>query len=281
MAQTVRCLAFALGLLGGVVLGGGQAESGSPQRVVDRARLAVEAFGDDARFRQLPAYVQNAYGVLIVPDLLAGGFLVGAEYGFGVLLSRDVATGAWSPPAFYELYGGRFGLQFGGKTSDVVYTIMNEAAVLKLMSARLKFGSDASVALGPTGAGVGAGMTAAFGEDIYAFSRSQGLFGGLAFDGSVLVPRHDWNRAYYGRAVTPEEILRARHVDHPGAAALRQALRHFDGLPAGTAARHRAPPEPVGVQDTAPPAAVAEVGAVRVEPLAPLPLLGAGAPAAR
>ncbi|HET6519120.1 MAG TPA: lipid-binding SYLF domain-containing protein [Geminicoccaceae bacterium] len=233
MARAIRSLAFVLvGLLASGPIGAHAQASGGQQRVVDRARLAVESFIDDPNLQEMRNYVQNAYGVLVIPELLTGGLIVGANFGIGVLLSRDVATGDWSAPAFYALYGGSFGLQFGGKTSDAVYTIMNEAAVLKLMSARVKLGADASIAVGRVGAGVGAGTTASFGEDVYVFSKSKGLFGGLAIDGAVVVPRDDWNAAYYGRAVSPEEILRARHVASPGADALREALRRLERRPA-------------------------------------------------
>ena len=238
MARALRSLTLLLGLLvaaGGLGAADAHASSGQ-QRVVDRARLAIESFIDDPELQHVGAYVQNAYGVLIVPELLSGGLFFGADYGLGVLLSRDVASGAWSPPAFYALYGGSFGLQFGGKTSDALYALMNEAAVLKLMSARVKFGADAGIAVGRVGAAVGAGTTAGFGEDLYVFSKSKGLFGGFAIDGTVVVPKDDWNAAYYGRPVTPEEIVRARHVASPGADALREALRRLDGRPAAAAA---------------------------------------------
>ena len=107
-------------------------------------------------------YVQNAYGVLIVPDLLKGGFIVGGQYGTGVMLARDVQTGLWGEPAFFDVYGGSLGLQVGGQTMDAVFTLMNQGAIDKLLSARFKIGADASGCLGPIGSGVGAGHHGAF-----------------------------------------------------------------------------------------------------------------------
>lgn len=198
------------------------------QRVIDKARLVVEAFLDDPDFAKMRVYVQNAYGVLIIPDLLKGGFFIGAERGRGVLLARDPQTGSWSDPAFFDLWSGSFGLQFGGQTSDAVFTLMNEGAIQKLLSSRFKLGADASVAVGELGAGVGAGTTVQFGEDVYAFARNKGLYGGLALDGTYAKPLDNWNAAFYGQPLTAADIVQRRVVGGtPGAQGLRDALARF------------------------------------------------------
>lgn len=206
------------------------AESTGQQRVVERARLVLEAFLDDPNFSQMRVYVQNAYGVLIVPDMLKAGFFLGGEHGVGVLLVRDAQTGAWGQPGFYDLFGGSFGIQFGGQSSDVVITLMNEGAVVQLVEAdvKVKFEADAGMAVGRVGASVGAGTTTNLGEDLYVFAKSKGLFGGVTLDGTVIVPKHDWNHAYYGRPVEPGEILRSRQqVASNDIDALHQSLTRF------------------------------------------------------
>lgn len=218
-----RLIVLALLLAPGVAA----AQSSEQQRLVERARLTVEEFLADPRFEDVRAYMQNAYGVLIVPDLLRAGFFVGAEYGVGVLLGRDTQTGEWGPPAFYNLAGGSLGLQFGGTSSDVLFTIMNRDALSKLLANRIKLGADASVAAGTLGAGVGAGTTTSFGEDVYVFAKAKGLYGGMALDGSLLIPKDDWNQAYYGRVVSPEEIVFGNRVDNPGADELQRLLNEF------------------------------------------------------
>ncbi len=197
------------------------------QLLVDRARIVVEEFLNDPNFKQMHVYMQNAYAVVILPDLLKAGFLVGAEYGKGVMLARDVRTGAWGEPAFFDLVGGSLGLQIGGKASDVIFTIMNDGAVAKILSSRFKLGTDASVAAGPVGAGVGAATTIQFGEDVYVFSKGKGLYGGLTLDGSVFIAKDEWNKAYYGSAVTPTQIIRDKAVSNAGAAGLQDALARF------------------------------------------------------
>jgi SH3 domain-containing YSC84-like protein 1 len=205
-----------------------QAQTDGQQRVVERARLALDAFLDDPNLEQMRVYVQNAYAVLIVPELLKGSFFFGAEYGIGVLLVRDPQTGAWGQPAFYSLYGGSVGLQFGGQSSDVVFTIMNQGAVDKLLKQGVKLGADAGIAAGRLGASVGAATTTHFGEDIYVFAKSKGLFGGFWLDGTYIRANDDWNRAYYGQAVDPRQIVRQTTVVASSEVdALHQSLTRF------------------------------------------------------
>lgn len=199
--------------------------SSDQQLVVDRARIVVESFLNDTDFAKMRVYVQNAYAVLVIPGLLKGGFFIGIEHGTGVLLARDPQSGVWGEPAFYDIWGGSFGLQFGGQTSDAIITIMNPGAVQKLLSSQFQLGAGASVAVGQLGAGVGAGTTVQFGEDVYAFARNQGLFGGLALDGSYVMPRNEWNQIYYGQPLTAEQIVSQRLAPaNPGTQALRDAL---------------------------------------------------------
>jgi SH3 domain-containing YSC84-like protein 1 len=198
------------------------------QIVVDKARIVVESFLSDSDFAKMHVYVQNAYGVLIVPDLLKGGFFIGVEHGTGVLLARDPQSGNWSQPAFFDIWGGSFGLQFGGQSSDAIFTLMNAGAVQNLLASRFKFGADASVAVGELGAGVGAGTTVQFGEDVYVFTRNLGLYGGLALDGTYIMPRDAWNQALYGQPLTAEQIVNQRMAPEIlGTQALREALARF------------------------------------------------------
>lgn len=204
-----------IGLLLPTVLGLGgcagpapvEASAGRSERLVEESRLVLRDFLDDERYQRMRVYVQNAYAIMIVPDLLKGGFLAGAERGTAIMLVRNPSSGGWGQPAFYDVYGGSLGLQFGVQTSDVVLTIMNEGAVKKMVGSGFKLGADASVAAGRTGATIGAATTTRFGEDLYVFARNQGLFGGFAIDGSYIAAKDDWNAAYYGRPVGPWEVM--------------------------------------------------------------------------
>jgi len=204
-----------------------KAEPSQQQVLVERSRLVLDAFLSDPAFKDVRVYVQNAYAVLIMPEVLKAGFLVGVNYGTGVLLVRDPQTGEWGEPAFYGLGGGSIGLQIGVQSSDMIFTIMNEGAVDKLLRHGVKFGADAGVAAGPLGASAGTATTTYFGEDVYAWGRSQGVFVGVFVDGTLVLPKNDWNQAYYGRPIQPEEIVRQRQVASAEVTALRNALMRF------------------------------------------------------
>ena len=130
------------------------------------------------------------------------GFIFGGSGGRGVLVVRDEA-GKWNGPAFYSVSAASVGFQAGVQVSEVVMMVMTEKGINSLLSTAMKVGGDASVAAGPVGAGANATVT----EDIVAFSRSKGLYGGLNLDGSVIKPADDWNSAYYGKEVLPPQIL--------------------------------------------------------------------------
>jgi hypothetical protein len=112
-----------------------------------------------------------------------------------------------------------FGLQIGAEVAEVVLMIRSERGKRALLSTEFKLGGDVSVAAGPTGAGAQAATT-----DVLAFSRTKGLFGGLTVEGAVIEPRAKWNAAYYGKAVTPEDILIKQNVRNGQADPLRRAL---------------------------------------------------------
>ncbi len=193
------------------------------QDVIDAARNSVHKLRSDPDLGALNTLLARAKGVLVFPSLLKAGFFFGAEGGSGVLLARD-ERGTWSAPAFYTMGSGSFGLQFGVQQSENVLVIMTDRGLEKVLSTQFKLGLDAGVALGPVGRGVAAATTLALGADIYAYSNARGLFGGVALDGSVIYPRDDWNRAYYGQPVSAREIVIQNKVTHAGVNELRVSL---------------------------------------------------------
>jgi lipid-binding SYLF domain-containing protein len=199
------------------------AKAEDPQSLVDKARMSVESVLKDPNFGAARAQLRKARGILVVPQLLKAGFVVGGEGGFGVLLARD-PQGRWSDPSFVSLAGASFGFQIGVEAKEAMFIVMTDKGMNSLLSAQAKLGADASVTAGPVGAGVEASTTGSPAADILAFSKSQGLFGGAALEGSVISPKSDFNQAYYGRAVTPQQILIERSVSNPGADGLRRTL---------------------------------------------------------
>jgi lipid-binding SYLF domain-containing protein len=168
---------------------------------VDMAQTTLSNFLRDPNMAWLQANLARAKGVLIVPKVVKAGFIFGGSGGRGVLLVR--ADGKWNGPAFYTVSTASVGFQAGVSVSEVVMMVMTEKGINSLLSTAMKVGGDASVAAGPTGQGANATVT----EDIVAFSRSKGLYGGLNVDGSVIKPADDWNSAYYGKEVLPPQIL--------------------------------------------------------------------------
>jgi SH3 domain-containing YSC84-like protein 1 len=193
------------------------------RQLVERSTLTFESFVADPNMAVVRDWIKDARGVFIAPQILKGAFILGASGGSGVLLARGESGKPWSPPAFYTLGGVSFGLQAGGETSEVIFLVMTDRGVSALQGSNVKLGVDASVAVGPVGAGI-EGSTAALSADIVAFSRSQGLYGGLSIEGSVVAVRDAWNRAYYGKEVTPTDILLRRTVSNPHAEALVSAV---------------------------------------------------------
>jgi lipid-binding SYLF domain-containing protein len=172
---------------------------------------------------KLNGAISNASAVLIVPNLLKGAFILGGEGGRGVLLARR-DDGTWSAPVFVTLGAASVGLQAGGQTSKVLFTVMNDAALEALLTDQVKLGGDLGIGVAHIGAGVEASTTTARSDDIRQFAVSQGLFGGGALEGAVIEPRASWNETYYGRTLGPKSIVGDASLAAPGADALRAAL---------------------------------------------------------
>jgi lipid-binding SYLF domain-containing protein len=224
----LAALGLASGLAGCAGPSSEAATASRSERLLEQSRLVLRDFLEDDHYQRMRVYVQNAYAILVVPDLLKGGFIAGAERGTAIMLVRHPETGGWGQPAFYDITGGSLGLQFGVKSSDVVLTVMNKDAVQKMVGSGVKLGADASVAAGRMGATVGAATTTSFGEDLYVFARNQGLFGGFAIDGSYVAAKDDWNAAYYGRPVNPWEVMSDFNViSGTEVAALHETLTSF------------------------------------------------------
>jgi lipid-binding SYLF domain-containing protein len=166
---------------------------------------------------------------MIVPTLVKGGFIFGAQGGTGVLLSRDPKTGSWSYPAFYAMGAGSFGLQIGLEVSKIMLIIMNDKALNAIMKSEFKIGAEAGIAVVTLGGGAEASTTAAGGADIYALAESAGLFGGIAIQGGIIKPRLQQDHAYYGPNVTAQDIVLRRTAKNPAAENLRNELRQAAG----------------------------------------------------
>ena len=127
----------------------------------------------------------GAHGIVIVPNMLRGAFVVGAQYGRGVLLVRG-PNGAWQGPRMVTMAGGSFGYQIGVQATDLVLVLRTPQSVANLLSGTLKIGVDASAAAGPVGRQTSAATDLQLGAEILSYSRARGLFAGVSLDGSVI-----------------------------------------------------------------------------------------------
>jgi lipid-binding SYLF domain-containing protein len=165
----------------------------------------------------------KARAVLIIPELVQGGFIIGAAGGRGVLLTRT-APGNWSYPAFYGMGSGSVGLQVGGKVSEIVFIILTDKGLQAILEHKFKFGAEAGVTMVAVGAGIEGASTAALGTDIVAFASSNGLFAGASLEGSYIDADNDWNALYYGAGANGRAIVADKRFSNPGADPLRQFL---------------------------------------------------------
>ncbi len=226
VAVSVTVLAIA-----GVIVGPPPAfadDASEAQQLVEKARLSFESFAADPNFQALRDYLKTAKGVYVAPQVLRGAFIIGVSGGSGVLLARDEKAGGWGGPAFYTIGEASFGLQAGADASEVILLAMTERGVSKLLSTGVKLGADVGIAAGPVGAGV-RGETAGLSADIVTFARSKGLYAGISLEGAVVATRDALNKAYYGKPVTPTDILVRREVSNPQAAGLIKAVAEVAG----------------------------------------------------
>lgn len=189
------------------------------QEIVNKAHSTLQNFVDDPNMGWVRKHLKDAKAVFIVPQQLRAGFIFGGSGGSGILLSRDERSESWSDPSFYTMGSVSWGLQLGVEAAEVILMVMTIKGLDSMLSTKFQLGADASVAAGPIGAGAQAATV-----DILAFSRTQGLFGGLTIEGAVITSRDKWNSTYYGQSVRPVDILIRREVGNVNATALRRTL---------------------------------------------------------
>ena len=168
--------------------------------------------------------LEHAKCVAVVPHLMKGGFIVGAEHGKGVATCRT--ANGWSAPAFITVSGGSFGFQIGIEGVDLVMIIQHEHGMQKLLSSDFKVGADASVAAGPVGRHASAGTSWKLDAEILTYSRTKGAFAGIALDGASVRQDADSTRAMYGRKITTRTALTGRVAAPHAAQGFLDAVRN-------------------------------------------------------
>jgi len=165
----------------------------------------------------------NSHCIVIVPGLKTAAFIVGGKFGKGYVSCRNKSGAGWSAPGTVRIEGGSVGFQIGGSETDLIMLVMNARGVDKLLSSKFTLGAEGSVAAGPVGRTATAQTDAQMHAEILSWSRSQGLFAGLALEGATLRQDLDDNAALYGRKLENRQIV-TTPVRAPKAAAKLIAL---------------------------------------------------------
>ncbi len=163
--------------------------------------------------------------VAVVPSMIKGGFIFGAEHGRGVASCR-LPNGGWSAPAFFTMTGGSWGAQIGAEGVDVVMLIMNDNGMNQLLNAKFKVGAGVNASAGPVGRDASASTSWKMNSEILTYSRSRGLFAGATLNGTAIHADENAMTGYYGHDVGFRPVLTGQVKDAGGADMFLSALRH-------------------------------------------------------
>jgi lipid-binding SYLF domain-containing protein len=184
-------VALALGAVTAHAQGREEARLLTAQQVLEELRASPDQFVPQR-------LLERAYGIAIVPDVTKAAFFLGGSRGNGVLVVRG-KDGRFSDPIFVNLTGGSFGFQWGIQSTDVVLVFTNQRSIDKIASGKITLGADASVAAGPVGRQASAATDPTVSSEVYSYSRSRGLFAGIALNGSVLTIDNSADARFYDR----------------------------------------------------------------------------------
>src|ERR1700716_4725563 len=185
--------------LAGLVLASGATGAWAQAREQGRLLMASQVVEElrTARDQYIPdRLLERAYAIAVIPDMTKIAFFAGGRRGHGVLVVRD-KQGRFSNPVFITMTGGSFGWQWGVQTTDIVLVFTTPKGVEGINGGKVTLGADASVAAGPVGRQAEAATAASFKSEVYSYSRSRGVFAGLALDGTAITIDDEANAAFY------------------------------------------------------------------------------------
>lgn len=188
-------------VLAGLVFASAVSASEGPAREQGKLLTASQVFEElrTTRDQAIPdRLLERAYGIAVIPDLTKVAFFAGGRRGHGVLVVRD-KQGRFSSPVFVTMTGGSFGWQWGVQSADLVLVFTTPKGVEGINGGKMTLGADASVAAGPVGREASAATDATFKAEVYSYSRSRGVFAGLALDGTVISIDDKANAVFYGK----------------------------------------------------------------------------------
>jgi SH3 domain-containing YSC84-like protein 1 len=221
MKKTMSLLLMGLVGMFGSYAWAGSAREDSVERLQSSVEVlhAIMATPD----KGIPEEVlSNAKCILVVPNLIKGGFIFGGKHGRGVATCRTAE--GWSAPAFVSVGGGSWGLQIGVEDVDLVMLVMNDRGLQHLLSSKFELTGEGSVAAGPVGRHASAGTDWKMNTEMLTYSRSKGVFAGLTLEGAVVEQDNDSTRAIYGKHMMFRNILSGRATTPRSADAFIKAV---------------------------------------------------------
>jgi len=259
-----NCLLVLAGLALAVTVTTVHAQAREEGRLLTASQVLEEL--RNARDQAIPdRLLERAYGILVIPDLTKVAFFAGGRRGHGVMVVRD-RQGRFTSPVFVTMTGGSFGWQWGVQSADIVLVFTTPKGVEGINGGKVTLGADASVAAGPVGRQAEAATDASFKAEVYSYSRSRGVFAGLALDGTVISIDDEADAAFYRKPGVASADLVAGTItsDDPAAQRFLAAVATSTGSgtqrsasaagapPAGTAAPPPGAPPPAAAPQAAP-----------------------------
>jgi len=182
--------------------------------IVKDARLAVEELlskPDSGAFIQL---VEMAEGIVIFPTFYKLGYIIGGQYGEGIVLRKDSQTGKWYGPSFVNIYGLSWGAQIGVQSAGLILVVMNENGMEGFMDNNFTLGGSIGISAGPLGRQLSADIDYKLQASIYSYSIAKGFYAGVSVEGAYTRADNNSNEAYYGKPLSPKQILNEKEVDN-------------------------------------------------------------------
>lgn len=179
---------------------------GSAEEKILDSSNALKNMMRDSKIKIPQKIIENAQAIAIFPATIEISMFLGGKTGNGVMVVRR-SDGSWSYPFFVKLGGAGLGFQVGVEKKDILMIFKSTDSVQKLMNNKMTLGVDASVAAGPAGNSAGRGSEADFKSEVYTYTKTQGAFVGVSFDGSVMNHDYDENIELYGNNITPAQII--------------------------------------------------------------------------
>ena len=191
---------------------------------IDSAKVVLDQIMH-AQDRTIPSDIlSSATCVAVVPGMVKGAFIFGAQYGQGVVTCR---TGhGWSAPVFIRMAGGSFGFQIGGQATDLILIAVNDRGMQDLLKSKFKIGADASAAAGPVGRAGQASTDWKMNAELLSYSRAKGLFAGISLDGTSVTQNKDDTEVYYGAPEDFGKVLRGQVAVPAGAVPFVRDVAH-------------------------------------------------------